>query len=81
MLSSIKQDIKQLLHAAGIEAYSFHPDTSPLARMMVASCHSHVDFAIDIGANKEQFAQDIRAGIYSGRIVSFDPLTDAHQRL
>jgi hypothetical protein len=36
MLSSAKQGIKQLLNAAGIEVHWFHPDTSPLARLMAA---------------------------------------------
>ena len=81
MLSSVKEGIKQLLQAAGIEAHRFHPDTSPLARLIVALRHSHIDLVIDIGANEGQFADELRVGGYSGRIISFEPLTVAHRQL
>ena len=81
MLSSVKQGMKQLLNAAGIEAHRFHPDTSPLARLIVALRHFNIDLVIDIGANEGQFAEELRAGGYSGRIVSFEPLSSAHGRL
>ena len=68
MLSSVKEGIKQLLQAAGIEAHRFHPDTSPLARLMVALRHSHIDLVIDIGANEGQFADELRVGGYSGAL-------------
>jgi FkbM family methyltransferase len=81
MLSSLKQGMKQLLNAAGIEAHRFHPNTSPLARLMAALRAFDIDLVIDIGANEGQFAKGLRAGGYSGHIVSFEPLTAAHRRL
>jgi FkbM family methyltransferase len=81
VLSSVKQSIKQVLRAAGIEAHRFHPDTSQLARLIVALRHFNIDLVIDIGANEGQFAKELRAGGYSERIVSFEPLTAAHRRL
>lgn len=81
MLSSVKQGMKQLLNAAGIEAHRFHPNSSSIARLMAALRAFDIDLAIDIGANEGQFAKELRAGGYSGRIVSFEPLTAAHRRL
>jgi FkbM family methyltransferase len=81
MLSSAKQSIKKALLAMGIEAHRFHPETSPLARMMLALKNFGIDLVFDIGANNGQFAQELRAGGYSGRIVSFEPLSVAHSRL
>ncbi len=81
MLSSAKLSIKKALNAIGIEAHRFHPDTSPLARLMAALHTFNIDLVIDIGANEGQFAKELRAGGYTGRIISFEPLTDAHHRL
>ena len=81
MLSLVKRGIKPVLHAAGIEAHRFHPDTSQLARLMVALRRFNIDLVIDIGASEGQFAKEFRAGVYSGRLVSFEPQTAAHRRL
>lgn len=81
MLSSVKQGIKQLLYGAGIEAHRFHPNTSPLARLMAALRAFDIDLVLDIGANEGQFAKELRIGGYSRRIVSFEPLTAAHRRI
>ncbi|OGU20190.1 MAG: FkbM family methyltransferase [Hydrogenophilales bacterium RIFOXYD1_FULL_62_11] len=81
MLRSAKQSIKKFLNAMGIEAHRFQPETSPLARLMAALHAFNIDLVIDIGANDGQFAKELRAGGYSGRIVSFEPLTMAHCQL
>jgi len=81
MLSSAKQSFKKVLHTLGIEAHRFHPETSPLARLMSTLNTFEIDLVIDIGANDGQFANELRSGGYSGNIVSFEPLTSAHERL
>lgn len=65
----------------GIEAHRFQPETSPLARLMAAIRSFDIGLVIDIGANEGQFAMELRAGGYAGRIVSFEPLAAAHHRL
>ena len=42
---------------------------------------SKIDVVFDIGANEGQFARGIREHGYSGKIISFDPLTSARKTL
>ena len=77
----IKQSVKRALHAVGIEAHRFNPAASKLARLMAALRTFHIDLVLDIGANEGQFGNELRAGGYSGQIVSVEPMASAHARL
>lgn len=81
MLNLPKQKIKKLLHALGIEAHRYHPTASPLAHLMAALDAFEIDLIFDIGANEGQFAMELREGGYQGRIVSFEPLAQAFDKL
>jgi len=41
----------------------------------------NIDLILDIGANKGQFVSEIRDRGYRGRVVSFEPLSQAHREL
>ncbi len=40
-----------------------------------------IDILFDVGANTGQYAQDVRRQGYKGKIISFEPLSDAHKKL
>jgi FkbM family methyltransferase len=73
--------IKKTLNSIGIEAHRFNPQSSSLARLIAALRAHEIDLIFDVGANEGQFALELRIGGYSGQIVSFEPLTTAHDRL
>ena len=81
MSITIKNSLKKALNAAGIEAHRFSPESSKLARLMASLRTYQIDLVIDVGANEGQFGQELRAGGYSGQIVSVEPMASAHARL
>lgn len=40
-----------------------------------------IDSLFDIGANTGQFGSELRANSYQGKIISFEPLLEAHKKL
>jgi FkbM family methyltransferase len=53
-------------------------ETRNLARVIA---YHGIDLVFDIGANLGQYARRLRRGGYEGRIVSFEPLSRAHNAL
>lgn len=86
-MGSIKKIIKAILHRVlGLEVrrVRYIPPSAAreTAMQVLASLHkSGVDLVLDVGANRGQFAAEMRRSGYAGRIVSFEPLSSAHQEL
>jgi FkbM family methyltransferase len=81
VLSSLKRNIKKTLNFFGLEVHRFNPRASKIVRLTKALHAFGVDLVIDVGANEGQFAQEIRAGGYSGNIVSIEPMSSAFRKL
>ena len=54
---------------------------SQLGHLLPAMQHFGINLVLDIGANVGQFAFDLIENGYEGRIISVEPLPDAHARL
>lgn len=54
---------------------------SQLGHLLPALRHFGIELVIDVGANVGQFAAELLQHGYDGRIVSVEPLPDAHARL
>ena len=78
---TLKNGLKKALNSVGIEAHRFNPAASKLARLMSGFNTFYIDTVFDIGANEGQFSLELRAGGYTGKIVSVEPMALAHARL
>jgi FkbM family methyltransferase len=75
----MKQTIKVLLHRLGIDARRY--EISDHARIKKLLDYHHIDLVLDVGANTGQYYKSLRDLGYSGRVVSFEPLSDAYSQL
>jgi FkbM family methyltransferase len=71
----------QGLPKIGLNAYRYLPISSSLAQVVASLRKFDIDLVLDVGANKGQFASEIRQFGYMGRIVPFEPLSQAHGQL
>lgn len=74
--SMLVRHIKQFAHRMGFEISRYQP----LAARVVARL-ADVPVVVDIGANRGQYATELRQQGYRGQIVSFEPLEEAFAEL
>ena len=75
------QHIKNLANQLGWEIRRYHPAVSEIPRMYQSLVYHHIDLVLDVGANVGQYGMLLRRLGYSGRIVSFEPLSNAYSQL
>ncbi|WP_413431191.1 FkbM family methyltransferase [Crateriforma spongiae] len=72
---------KSALAHLGIDVRRVSSATRFAKRLNLVLEHIGSDCVLDVGANRGQFALDLRRNGFEGKIISFEPLTDAHQML
>lgn len=80
-MKSVKSAIRSIFRKFGLEVHVFNPDESPTAQITASLRNFKIDLVLDVGANRGQFASEIRSGGYAGNIISFEPLSAAHVAL
>jgi len=81
MKSSIKDVLRFLAEASGLEVRKTSVYTSPKLRHHLLFSQLQIDLIVDVGANTGQFARQCRAAGYKGEIISFEPSAAAHASL
>lgn len=77
----IKKTVKRLIRAAGWDLHRFVPSASAEAQLSRCLATFAIDTVFDVGANAGQFASGIRSAGFDGKIISFEPLSDARKQL
>ena len=77
----MREFIKRVLRHAGYDMRRFNPQSSEHAQLQKMLATHGINLVFDVGANIGQYARKLRAAGYSGRIVSFEPLSSAYSVL
>src|SRR5947208_7206134 len=70
--------LRHALRRHGLDLRRWRPPDERRAALLESE---GIDLVLDVGANRGQYAESLRARGYSGRIVSFEPLGAAHAEL
>lgn len=80
-MKAIRRLAKNTTRALGFEFRRLSPAANPAFQLLKGIEHFEIKLVFDVGANRGQFANDLFSVGYQGRIVSFEPLMDAHAAL
>lgn len=75
----MKKLVKHLIHSLGYDFHRLHVSSNDEYQIYKSLKNFNIDLILDVGANKGQFASEIRSVGYTQKIISFEPLSDAHK--
>ena len=73
--------LRKVVRRVGLDLHRYHPERSESHRLVTMLAVHDVDVILDVGANTGQFALSMREAGYRSRLVSFEPLSTAHEQL
>jgi FkbM family methyltransferase len=79
--SWMKHAARRLVRAFGYDVRKYRPHDDPFRRLQFSLQRRKVTVILDVGANEGQFARAVRKVGYRERIISFEPLSEAHAKL
>lgn len=74
----LKKSLKAAARRMGYDVTRFHPESSDDAKLAAVLKHLGINLVLDVGANEGQYGRILREAGYTGRIVSFEPLSSAY---
>lgn len=77
----LNKTIKKVFRKLGFDLTRYNPASSQNARILEFFSIYKIDTVLDVGANIGQFAMGLRESSYKGRIISFEPLSEAYSHL
>lgn len=80
-MGTTRRIVRETINRLGYEVKRVSSDANPAVRLLKGMRRFEVDVVFDVGANKGQFVSGLRRVGYDGRVVSFEPLQDAHAAL
>jgi FkbM family methyltransferase len=80
-VTTLKAAVVASARMAGVDLVRFRSVRHPIGRRARVMVALGIDLVIDVGANRGQFATEIRRNGYTGRIVSIEPLVAPYEEL
>jgi FkbM family methyltransferase len=81
MSQPLAQTVRLALHRLGFDFMRFDVNRYPELRRGLLLRSHRIDVVLDVGANEGHYAEGLLRAGYSGRIVSFEPLSSARREL
>jgi FkbM family methyltransferase len=81
MNAELKSWVRRMANRCGLNVTRYRPELTESGRLAGLLAHHGVNLVLDVGANVGQYASSLRRSGYRGRMLSFEPLEEAHARL
>jgi FkbM family methyltransferase len=75
----VKQTVRKILHKLGLDLKRYSSSDFYKINQLLQS--NQINLVLDVGANKGQYKNFLRTIGYSGKIISFEPLSEAYSHL